>query len=68
MAHDIQAALDNNDIERARELVQTALQDNPDADTYYYAALVADNADDKADYLRQALVQDPVHADAQREL
>lgn len=57
----IRAAIDTFDADKARALLREALQDSPDAETYYLASLVAINAQQQRKFLNQALELDPFH-------
>ncbi|PDW05059.1 hypothetical protein [Candidatus Viridilinea mediisalina] len=57
----IQSAIDTFDADKARVLLREALQDSPDAETYYLASLVAINAQQQRKFLDKALELDPFH-------
>ncbi|NDJ51794.1 MAG: hypothetical protein GYB68_01765 [Chloroflexi bacterium] len=65
---EIRAAIDSFDIDQARVLLRDALKDNPDAETYYLASMVALNDRQKRNFLEKALEMDPFHAEADEEL
>jgi hypothetical protein len=61
---EIRAAIDTSDVDRARALLREALNDTPDADTYYLASLVALSDDQKQRFLKKATELDPFHSEA----
>ena len=65
---DIRKALDAFHRERARELAEAELAENPSAEAYYLASLAARNQGQRVDYLRQALECDPGYGPALAEL
>lgn len=54
------------DIPQARALLKSALAQQPTADLYYAAALVATSTEQARGFLRQAMALDPLHTDANR--
>lgn len=65
---EIRKAIDAFQMDRARELVDEALAEDPDAETYYLASLAAINHGQRVDYLRKALECDPEYTVAAEEL
>src|SRR5262245_38353317 len=57
----IRNALNALNIQEARNLVRQALQQTPDAETYYLASLVAISPQQKQDFLQKAATLDPTH-------
>ncbi|NWJ47283.1 MAG: hypothetical protein HXX08_15580 [Chloroflexi bacterium] len=68
MDEQIKQAIEADNIEEARRLIREALQNNPTADTYYYAARVALNDQQRESFLKKALELDPWHELAANEL
>lgn len=64
----IRAAIESANTNLARELLNIALNDNPDADIYYFAAQVALSNDQKNRFMSKALAIDPNHKDALRDI
>lgn len=64
----IQAAIDELNVERARELLKPLLQNNPSAKDFYLASKVAINNHQRVAFLEQALELDPFHANAHNTL
>jgi hypothetical protein len=65
---EIQTAIRHLDNEKARRLVAQGLANKPDADLYYLASLLADDAEERLDYLEQAIDLNPHHIEANSEL
>jgi hypothetical protein len=61
---EIRAAIETSDVDRARALLREALNNTPDADTYYLASLVALSGDQKQRFLKKATELDPFHSEA----
>lgn len=61
---EIRSAIAVNDLDRARDLLRQALQNSPDAETYYLASQVALSDEQKREFLRKALELDPFHKEA----
>ncbi|PJF31373.1 MAG: hypothetical protein CUN51_03315 [Candidatus Thermofonsia Clade 1 bacterium] len=61
---EIRSAIAVNNLDRARDLLRQALQNNPNAETYYLASQVALSDEQKREFLRKALELDPFHKEA----
>jgi uncharacterized RDD family membrane protein YckC len=61
---EIRRAIAVNNLDRARDLLRQALQNNPNAETYYLASQVALSDEQKREFLRKALELDPFHKEA----
>jgi hypothetical protein len=61
---EIRAAIDTFDVDKARALLREALNNNPDAETYYLASQVAIHEEQKRDFLVKATQLDPFHSEA----
>lgn len=64
----IKAAIDNFDVQQARDLLREAFKHEPDAETYYLAAQVAINPEQQQSFLEKAVALDPFHAAADANL
>lgn len=58
---EVRSAIDNFDFDRARELLRNELASNPNAESYYFASLVALNDEQKINFLTKAVDKDPFH-------
>lgn len=65
---EIQTAIDNFQMDDARQLVREELQDNPSADGYYLASKAAINHGQRMQYLEKTIELDPFHQTAHDEL
>lgn len=61
---EIREAISSNDVSAARKLISVALKNEPDADIYYLASLVALDDNQKSNFLNKALELDPFHEEA----
>ncbi len=66
--YDIQAAIDNFDLVKARRLVREALDEEPSVELYILAAEVASTDEDRQYYLEQAVELDPFNPQAEEAL
>lgn len=64
----IEVAIKNGDTAYARELLRHELAYNPSAQVWYLSALVASDNAERVHRLKQALLIDPHHQQAAREL
>jgi hypothetical protein len=64
----IQIAIRYSDVEGARRLAREALAKQPDAELYYLASLVAEDAEERRECLENALSLNPEHIEAHSEL
>lgn len=64
----IREAIDDFNTARAADLLKQAMDNNPDAETYYQAARIAPTDTERAQLLRTAVELDPDHERAQRAL
>jgi uncharacterized RDD family membrane protein YckC len=65
---EIQTAIDNFQMDKARRLVHEELQDNPSADAYYLGSQAAANHGQRVEYLERTIELDPFHQIAHDEL
>ncbi|MCY3779651.1 MAG: RDD family protein [Chloroflexi bacterium] len=65
---EIRAAIDSFQMDRARALAATELEEDPSAEAYYLAAMAALKQGQRLTYLEKALELDPAHAGARAEL
>jgi hypothetical protein len=64
---EIRDAINNFDVDHARELLRDAMK-SPNAETYYLASMVAFDENQKKNFLEKALEIDPFHEEAYRAL
>lgn len=64
----IRDAIDSDHTSRAADLVKEAMDNNPDAETYFQAARIASDDAESAKLLRTAIALDPDHEQAKRAL
>ena len=64
----IQTAINNFQMDEARQLVREELRDNPTAEGYYLASQAAVNHGQRMEYLEKAIELDPFHQTAHDEL
>ncbi len=64
---EIRTAIDQFELEHAQQLLKQALK-NPDAETYYLAARLAIDEEQRNDFLQKALALNPFHQKAQQVL
>lgn len=65
---EIEEAIASNDVSKARKLISSALKNEPDADIYYLASLVALDDNQKSNFINKALELDPFHEEANNSL
>lgn len=66
--YDIEAAIRTGHVDYARERLRDTLQENPDAEAWYLAALVAVTPEQRISMLEKALAINPHHERALRAL
>jgi hypothetical protein len=66
--YDIEAAIRTGHVDYARERLRDTIQENPDAEAWYLAALVALTPQQQMTMLKKALALNPHHERAQRAL
>ncbi len=66
--YDIEAAIRTGHMDYARERLRDTIQENPDAEAWYLAALVAVTPGQQIAMLEKALTLNPHHERAQRAL
>jgi len=66
--YDIEAAIRTGHVDYARERLRDTIQENPDAEAWYLAALVAVTPEQHISMLEKALALNPYHERAQRSL
>lgn len=66
--YDIEAAIRTGHVDYARERLRDTIQENPDAEAWYLAALVALTPEQHMVMLENALTLNPQHERAQRAL
>jgi hypothetical protein len=66
--YDIEAAIRTGHVDYARERLRDTIQENPDAEAWYLAALVAVTTEQQISMLEKALALNPHHERALRAL
>lgn len=66
--YDIEAAIRTGHVDYARERLRETIQENPDAEAWYLAALVAVTREQQITMLDKALALNPQHERARRAL
>lgn len=66
--NDIQTAIDNFQMDEARQLLREELQDNPTAEGYYLASQAAQTHGQRIKFLEKTIELDPFHEIAHEEL
>ncbi len=61
---EIEEAIASNDVSKARKLISAAIKNEPDADIYYLASLVALDDNQKSNFINKALELDPFHEES----
>lgn len=64
----IKQAIEDNELEKARQLLRPMLQNEPSSEVYYWASKVSVDQQQRQTFLEKAIELDPFHAEARKEL